>query len=98
MSKQLEFFEGYRPLITHNRKRNTITSEVLKDAQHWPAQEKKQHERPPAHYVPMPSSTRESVFAGCDRTAFNAKVKALIECYKPIEARMKESHRKWKLY
>ena len=78
-----DLFWGYRPLITHTRKRSTI-----------PARE--QPENHPAHHAllmqaPWPSTRRG--FARPDEAAvFKSKVEALIERFKPFAARTRERH------
>lgn len=91
-NERQELFEGYRPLITHNRKRNTIPAEMPKSVHRWPGQDGNQHENPPARYTLRrhpPSPFRERALAGHDKAAaiFKAKIEALIERYKPVEAR-----------
>lgn len=88
--EQGECFEGNRPLITHNRKRNAIPAEISETTHRSPKQEKKKNPDIPAascgptHHLPPP--TRKRVLVRRDKAAmFKAKVKALIECYKPVE-------------
>lgn len=74
--EQGELFEGYRPLITHNRKRNTVPGQAMPR---------------------VPPSTRKGALARRGKAArFEAKVDALIECLRPVEARPKERNQKWK--
>jgi hypothetical protein len=99
MSKQLEFFEGYRPLITHNRKRNTIPEEIPKGEHCRTGREWNRPENPPVRHTPMrrPPLPIRGGLAGRNKEAiFKAKVEALIERFKPVEAGTKERIGKWK--
>ncbi len=82
--EEREILWGYRPLITHNRKRNRI-----------PATE--QPENRSAHRalpVQMPPIQR-TLARRDDTPIFKAKVEALIERFKPFAARTRERDRKW---
>jgi hypothetical protein len=95
----MELFLGNRPLITHNRKRIKAPAEIPKDTHCWPEQEKKKPEIPSARCVPVPRvppSTRRRVLVRRGKAAiFKAKVKALVEFYKPVEAWTKKRNQKW---
>ncbi len=96
---QGELFEGYRPLITHNRKRNTITAELPKYPPPWARPERKPPEERTTHDAraqrqPQPAQAR--VPARRDESAaLKEKVEALIECFKPVEFGTKGRDRRW---
>jgi hypothetical protein len=98
--EQGELFEGYRPLITHNRKRNQIPAEIPKGAHHPAQQRKKQPEDPSSGRMNMPRrplSARKRGPAMRDKAApLKARVEALIDCFMPIEAIATERIGKWK--
>jgi hypothetical protein len=87
--EQGELFEGYRPLIIHNRKRSTIPAEMPNGAHHWHGQQKKRPEIPSPRCMPtprLPLPTRKRILVRRDKAAiFKARVKALIERYKLVE-------------
>ncbi len=98
MSKQRELFEGYRPLITHNRKRNTIPAEIWKGGPPWQGSPEERLENRPARRMPMaqePTSAQGAFVRRDEAAAFRAKVEALIERFKPFAARTRERDRKW---
>ena len=99
-SSQGGLLDGYRPLIGHGKKRNTIPAEIPKSAHRWPGQDGNQPENPSARYMLLrrPPPIRKREFLRRDKSAaiFNAKVEALIECYKQIEAGTKDRIGKWK--
>lgn len=79
-----DFLWGYRPLITHNRKRNTIAA----------MEQPENHSAYRALPVQMPPIQR-TLARRDDAPIFKAKVEALIERFKPFAARTRERERKW---
>jgi len=80
-----DLLRGYRPLITHNRKRNTIPA--------W--------EQPENHSVhltlpaQMPPSAQRPLARRDEAAILKSKVEVLIERFKPFAARTREKDRKW---
>lgn len=97
-TEQGGLFEGNRPLITHNRKRNAIPAEIPKTTHRSPKQEMKKNPDIPAtscgptqHLPP----TRKRVLVRRNKAAmFKAKVRALLECYRPGDVRKKNENQK----
>jgi hypothetical protein len=74
---------GYRPLTTHNRKRNAIRASELERSPQWPAEGKSQTGNGAPARSPLPPSAGLSV--RCDQNAISkAKINALIERFKPV--------------
>lgn len=84
MSEQCELFEGYRPLLTHNRKRNTI-----------PATEQENHSVHLTLPAQMPPSAQKPLARREEAAILKSKVEVLIERFKPFAARTREKDRKW---
>ena len=85
--EQQELFQGYRHLITHNRKRNIIPADIPKGAHHQPRKVNVKPESLSARFPPMPrlpTSIRKRVLVRRDKAAmFKAKVEAAIRILGP---------------
>jgi hypothetical protein len=82
-SQQENLFWGYRPLITHNRKRNTIRAVELEHSLRWLAGERSH----PGNGAPKPSQSPMTAVSTAQRdqkALSKAKIDALIERFKPI--------------
>ncbi len=88
--RQQDDFWGYRPLLTHNRKRNAIPAVESEYWLRWPVQP---GTTAPRRSLPPAGS---GLPVQRDQSArFRAKVDALIERFKPFASRTRERDRKW---
>ncbi len=97
--REQDIFWGYRPLITHNRKRNTIPAQILNGEQPWLEKSNHRPENRPAQQVAIaqaPKSAQRALAGHDEAVIFNSKVEALIEHFKPFGARMREGDCKWR--
>ncbi len=101
MTQQKELFE-YRRLLTHVRRRNTIPARLWNGAPFPSEQAKnasdKTHHHPLAPHAQAPNRlmVRKGTRMGPGKAAeFRAQVEALIEHFKPVEARSNQWSQKW---